>query len=173
VDNVDRVEGSLGVFAIRPAQPGDAEAIGEVFLEAAVAAWSSFLGEELVGSVQPRVHEWLRGAMLVAQEGDAIVGFTRIHPDEDEDGLGVLAMLYTRPSVWGRGAGRALMDAALGALRTQGSREAVLWTEERNVRARHVDEAGGWHLDGGVQEREWYGAPLRELRYRRSLDGAA
>lgn len=163
----------MGVFAIRPAQPGDAEAIREVFLEAAVAAWSSFLGAERVGSVQPPVQEWMRGAVLVAQEGDEIVGFTRTHPHEDADGLGVLAMLYTRPRVWGRGAGHALMDAALGALRTQGSREAVLWTEERNVRARHVYEAAGWHLDGTVRERVWHGAPLRELRYRRRLDPAA
>lgn len=167
------MEGSPGVFAIRPAQPGDAEAIGEVFLEAAVEAWSSFLGGERVGAVQPPVQEWMRGAVLVAQDGDAVVGFTRTRPDEDDHGLGVLAMLYTSPRVWGRGAGRALMDAALGALRTQGFREAVLWTEERNARARHVYEAAGWQLDGAVRERDWHGAPLRELRYRRSLDPAA
>jgi GNAT superfamily N-acetyltransferase len=167
------VDRSSGVFAIRPAQTGDAEAIGEVFLEAALAAWSGFLGAERVGSVQPPVQEWLRGAVLVPQEGDAIVGFTRTHPDEVGPGLGMLAMLFTRPRVWGRGAGRALMDAALSALRTQGCREAVLWTEERNTRARHVYEAGGWYLDGTVCERELHGAPLRELRYRRSLDPEA
>lgn len=167
------MEGSPGVFAIRPARPGDAEAIGDVFHEASVEAWSSFLGAERVSSVQPPVQQWMRDTTLVAQDGDAIVGFTCTRPDEDEERLGVLQMLYSRPSVWGRGAGRALMDAALGALRTQGSREAVLWTEERNVRARHVYEAAGWHLDGGVREREWQGAPLRELRYRRSLDPAA
>ena len=167
------MEKSLGDFAIRPAQPGDAEAIGEVFLEAAVEAWSSFLGAERVGSVQPPVQEWMRGAVLVALEGDAIVGFTRTRPEHEEPGLGMLAMLYTRPRVWGRGAGRELMDAALGALRTEGCREAVLWTEERNARARHVYEVAGWHLDGTVRERVWHGAPLRELRYRRSLDPAA
>lgn len=164
---------SSGVFAIRPAQAGDAEAIGEVFLEAALAAWSSFLGAERVGSVQPPVQEWMRGAVLVAQEGDAIVGFTRTRPEGEEQDLGMLAMLYTRPRVWGRGAGRALMDAALSALRTQGCREAVLWTEQRNARARHVYEAAGWYLDGTAREREWHGAPLRELRYRRSLDPEA
>ena len=167
------MEGSPGVFAIRPAQPGEAEAIAEVFREAAVAAWSSFLGAERVESERPPVQEWIGDGMLVAQEGDAIVGFACTRPEDEGQGVGTLYLLYTCPSVWGRGAGRALMDAALGALRTQGCREAVLWTEERNARARHVYEAAGWQLDGAVRERDWRGAPLRELRYRRSLDPAA
>jgi GNAT superfamily N-acetyltransferase len=162
----------LETFEIRPAGEHDAAAMAEVFLQAGRAAWSEFVDVERMAAFELPVDQWMTGAVLVAEDGDGVVGFTSTHTAEEEEGLGVLATLYTRPSAWGRGAGRALLDAALAALRAQGCREAILWTEERNARARHVYDAGGWRLDGAVREREWQGAPLRELRYRRRLDPA-
>src|SRR5205085_11202717 len=81
-------------------------------------------------------------------------------------GDGELYMLYTDPRVWGKGFGRALMDAALAELASRGFDEATLWTEERNERPRWIYERYGWKHDGTVREREYRGTRLRELRYR-------
>ena len=103
----------LGSFEIRSAAEHDAAAIAEVFLEAGRAAWSEFVGAEGMATVEPPVDQWMTGAMLVAEDGEGVVGFASTHPaEEEEEGLGVLHTLYTRPSVWGPGAGRALLGPA-------------------------------------------------------------
>jgi GNAT superfamily N-acetyltransferase len=148
----------LDSLRIRPATAEDAEAIAEVFLAAGRAAWG-FAGEAALTAMQAPP---MRGGELVAEDADGVVGF--VTPAECE-----VDLLYTHPRVWGGGAGRALLLAAEAALREAGCSELTLWTEERNERARRVYQASGWRLDGEVREREWNGAPLRELRYRKRL----
>jgi GNAT superfamily N-acetyltransferase len=94
---------------------------------------------------------------LVAVVGDEVVGFAFAGGCE-------LQFFYTHPRVWGLGAGRALLTAAEDALRAAGCTEAFVYTEERNHRPLRVYEAAGWRPDGAVKEREWLGAPIRELR---------
>jgi GNAT superfamily N-acetyltransferase len=136
----------------------DADAIAEVFLAAGRAAWA-FAGEAALAAMAAPP---MSGGELVAEDSHGVVGF--VTPVECE-----VHLLFTHPRVWGGGAGRALLLAAEAALREAGCGEGTLWTEERNERARRVYEAAGWRLDGGVREREWNGAPLRELRYRKRL----
>ena len=82
---------------------------------------------------------------------------------------GEIQRLYTHPRGQGRGAGRALLDRALDALRAAGSTEAWLNTEERNERARRFYEHHGWIEDGPARVREWHGARLVEPRYVKRL----
>lgn len=101
------------------------------------------------------------------------IGFAVVHPAGEESGshVGELRSLCVRPPVWGRGAGRMLMERALEELSLAGCREAVLWTEKRNTRPRRIYERAGWALDGAVRERDLLGCPIRESRYRVLLAG--
>ena len=133
--------------------------MAELFLAAARAAWG-FAGEEALSAMRAPA---LTGGEIVAEDETGVIGF--VVPAGCE-----IDLLYTHPRAWGSGAGRALLAAGEAALRGTGCREATLWTEERNERPRRVYEAAGWRVDGEVRERVWNGAPLRELRYRKTLE---
>jgi GNAT superfamily N-acetyltransferase len=143
---------------VRAAEASDHDAMADVFLAAARAAWG-FAGEEALAAM--RAPFFGRGE-LVAVDDEGVAGF--VAPVGCE-----IDLLYTHPRAWGRGYGRVLLAAGEAALRESGCRDATLWTEERNLRPRRVYEAAGWEHDGGVRERVWNGAPLRELRYRKTL----
>jgi GNAT superfamily N-acetyltransferase len=148
-------------WTIRLPAPGDAEAAAEVLSAAGRAAWGGFLGEERVAAAT-------RGAShpvdLVAVDDDGVLGFVAW-----DAGTGEILRLYTHPRAWGCGAGRALLDRALGALREAGHVQAWLNTEERNERARRFYEDHGWREDGPPRVRTWHGARLREPRYVKDL----
>ena len=148
-------------FALRPPEPGDADAISAILTEAGAAAWSGFLGEE-------RVREATGGARqpadLVAVDDEGVLGFVA-----RDAATGEILRLYTHPRTWGRGAGRALLDAALDALRAAGLKQAWLNTEERNQRASAFYLRHGWRIEGEPRVRDWHGARLVEPRYVRDL----
>ena len=73
-------------------------------------------------------------------------------------------LLFVHPKHAGRRVGRALLDAAHGALRDAGCREAFLYTHEENERALAVYEAAGYRRDGSVRESDFRGVHLREPR---------
>src|SRR4051794_33043046 len=144
---------------LRPATAADDAAMADVFLAAARAAWG-FTGEAALAAMRaPALGS--RGE-IVAVDEEGVAGF--VAPVECE-----IDLLYTHPRTWGNGIGRLLLAAGEEALRAAGCREATLWTEERNERPRRVYEAAGWRTDGGVRERVWNGARLRELRYSKRL----
>jgi GNAT superfamily N-acetyltransferase len=144
---------------VRAAEPADHAAMAELFLAAARAAWR-FAGEDAPAAMRPPVFV---GGELVAEDEHGVAGFVIALNCE-------IDLLYTHPRVWGSGLGRELLAAGESALRDSGGSEATLWTEERNERPRRFYEAAGWRPDGEVRERVWNGAPLRELRYRKTLN---
>ena len=160
-------EPGLERFVLRPAALGDLPAVSSTLIAAGMEAWGPWLDAERIASQTTQEHEWLAAGGLVVAVGDGgVVGFVR---SEVAGGDGWIDLLYTHPRVWGQGAGRALLEHGVEALRESGCSVARLFTEERNARARHVYEAAGFRLDGEVRERDWHGARLRELRYRRAL----
>jgi len=146
-------------WRIRPATADDAEAVTEVILEAGVEAWS-YVGEE-------RVRNGIAGkryrADLVAEDGDGVLGFTAWDP-----ATGEVVHLFVHPRAQGRGAGRALLEAACDDLRRAGRAEAWLHTEERND-AVGFYRAAGFSERGEPRVRDWHGARLREPRFARDL----
>lgn len=104
---------------------------------------------------------------LVAEQGAAIVGFTRITPEDNAPGVGGIGALYVDPDHAGRGIGRALLDAAFTALAGREYTEAVLWVFEANARARELYERAGLVLDGSTHVSDEFRAT--ELRMRRAL----
>ena len=150
-----------GSWSIRPATAEDAQAIREVLTAAGVAAWSAFLGAE---RIRRATADAQHPADLVAVDDDGVFAFVAW-----DRVTGEILRLYTHPRGWGRGAGRALLDRALDALREAGLPQAWLNTEERNHRAIRFYEGHGWRLDGPARVRDWHGAVIREPRYVKDL----
>ena len=146
---------------MRAAEAADHAAMGDLFLAAAREAWA-FVGPDALAAMREPVFV---GGELVAEDEQGLVGFVIALNCE-------IDLLYTHPRVWGSGIGRELLAAGEAALRESGCTEARLWTEERNERPRRFYAAAGWQTDGGVRERIWNGARLRELRYRKALSSA-
>lgn len=132
-----------------------------VLTAAGIAAWSGFLGRERIESAnRGRRHP----ADLVAVDDEGVFAFVAW-----DSPTGEILRLYTHPRAWGRGAGAALLERALDALRRAGCSQAWLNTEERSVAVRRFYERHGWREEGPVRVREWHGATLREPRYVRDL----
>jgi GNAT superfamily N-acetyltransferase len=169
------VEGP-STITLRPATTADLAAMARAKQDAGVAAWPHILPPELIGQL-PFPERW-RGAVthppartrvLVAEQQGAVVAFAITHPSADDDAdaqIGELDGFYVAPAVWGRGIGRALLAAAVEALREDGFSHATLWTAADNHRPRRIYETAGWRLDGAVRHRHLGGAEFDELRYR-------
>lgn len=178
-------------IAVRSAEPGDAEAMAEVFRAAGAAGWGHFLPEEELRSEPLRTAVFAAGIgapetrVLIAEEAPGagpgtgagagtggIAGFLLWRPptgpaasaDEAE-----LHLFYVHPDHWGDGTARLLMDEAVRSMRAQGRRRAHLWTAEPNHRPRAFYEREGWTLDGGRRSKTRNGVTFTELRYRRGL----
>ena len=154
------------MLTIRRAEADDAQMIGAVF-DAAVREGWKYMGELAARPMFPP-EEWDAevakhappNALLVAiDEADRLIGFTAVHPAEGE-----MYLLFVHPDHAGRGAGRALLEAAHEVLRSAGCREAFLYTHEQNERAIAVYEAAGYRRDGTVREFEFRGLHQREPR---------
>jgi len=78
-------------------------------------------------------------------------------------------MLNLAPEAWGKGLGRALLEAATTKLRDLGYADAVLWVLDGNTRARRFYEAAGWYADGTAKREDVGGVVVTEVRYRREL----
>jgi ribosomal protein S18 acetylase RimI-like enzyme len=131
-------------------------------LQAGLEAWGSFLGAERIEAAnRDREHP----ADLVAEDDEGVFAFVAWDAESGE-----ITRLYTHPRGQGRGAGAALLNRAVEALRAAGRREAWLNTEGRNVAARRFYERQGWVEEGPPRVRDWHGARLVEPRYVKRLD---
>ncbi|MDF2980128.1 MAG: family acetyltransferase, partial [Actinomycetospora sp.] len=123
------------------------------------------------------------GAVWVATEGDALVGFCAAGPASPEDlvdaggavpddvaAVAVVAALLVEPR-WGRRghAGRLVVETA-AALRAAGAARGVAWVPERDTASRRFWERAGWEPDGTVRTLDAGGRPLREIRVAGDLD---
>jgi GNAT superfamily N-acetyltransferase len=145
---------------LRPATERDAGAVAEVLVEAGVAAWSGFLGEERVRAANAgRTHP----ADVVAEDAGGVCGFVAWDAQTGE-----ITRLYVHPRRWRAGVGRALLAAAEDALRAANVSRAWLNTEERGP-AGPFYERCGWRREGAPRVRDWHGARLVEPRFVKDL----
>jgi len=87
--------------------------------------------------------------VLVAEDTGTVVGylFADVEPTswmELRGPCGVIQDVYVDDSARHRGAGRALMSAAIDWIRGRGHRQVVLMTKTRNERAQHLFAALGF-----------------------------
>lgn len=151
---------------LRPARPADLAGIAALQMAAARAAWGHIAAPGGLDRLDPidwaqRLEQADHATVACADDGE-VVGFAFSEGN-------LLEYFFTDPTVWGTGAGRALLEETEAALLAAGHAEATLWTEERNHRPLRIYRRAGWYPDGGVREREWAGATIRELRLRKRL----
>jgi GNAT superfamily N-acetyltransferase len=110
-------------------------------------------------------------SMLMAEEGDELLGFSACGESRDDDAdpsVGEIRSFFVAAGRWGQGIGRALMAAALESLRERGCTEATVWSFAANERANSFYERAGFTRDGAEKTEDAW-AHLPEVRYRRSL----
>jgi GNAT superfamily N-acetyltransferase len=186
------------VIEIRPGLAADAPAIARVRRESWHAAYTGIIATAIIDRVtamggsaaDPPPYR----RTLVAETGEhpAVIGYASFGPErtvlpptatpnvaapDDADPLtadgragrvGEVYAIYVISAWWSAGAGRALMDTALAALRADGYLRAVLWVLADNVRARRFYRRAGFAPDGASTILTGLGG-LLEVRYTRDL----
>ena len=175
------------MLVIRPLTDADIDALAAMHVRTWQAGYAGIMPAEVLDALDQAAFAERRrsrnappGAQtLVAEDGDAIVGFVSFGPhcrepggDEYVDGIGEIYAIYVAPERWGTGAGRALMAAARQALTAAGKAEMRLWVLVENSRARRFYEQAGMAPDGA---RDTFTPPggtaeLAEIRYAMRLD---
>jgi ribosomal protein S18 acetylase RimI-like enzyme len=161
---------------IRRATAADARSIAEVHVASWRHAYRGLLPDGSLDrqSVERREASWReafrdrRSGVFVAEEEGRVVGFASFGPSRDRDAgpeVGEIPAIYVDPSVVGAGVGRALLGAAIGALREAGYRRATLWVLEANGHARRFYERAGWRWDGTTSRHDFDCANEPVLRY--------
>ena len=162
---------------IRPATVADANALASVHLKTVLVAYAGIVPPDAPPPTKVSlVEEWEAAfedpslkAFLAEDHGEP-VGTVAVRADPDFVGFGQLRRLYVLPDRGGRGAGSALHEAALAALKGDGYPEAGLWVLEANTSARHFYERRGWSQVPDVVL-EWPGLETFEVRYRLVIGG--
>lgn len=94
-------------------------------------------------------------SVRVAEEDGQITGYCALAaPSRDEDepeGVAEIVALYVDPKLHRRGYGRALLTDVLKKLKSDGWREATVWTLEDNHRSRPLYESHGFQPDGSMR----------------------
>lgn len=167
---------------VRRAGVADAAGVAAVQRAAWMSAYSGFIdpsriAERSAGQTEDAWRVRLSSSRAVTfvavGEGDAVVGFSSVGYAEEDDlpreTTGTLLALYVEPEQWSRGIGRALHEAALDWMRSQGWTEAVLWVLAGNGRARAFYAKAGWSSEPAtlLDDPDFWNAPT--LRYRRAL----
>ncbi len=164
------------MILIRHAVPEDARAVAEIHVDAWRAAYASILPEAFLASlsVASRQVFWAQflaekqGDLLVAMEGDRMLGWINIGPCRDQDaatGDAEIWALYASPTTWSTGVGRQLWSSARIWLLEQGHRQCRLWVLAQNTRAIRFYKAAGFERDdASAKTFELGGAMVDEIR---------
>jgi GNAT superfamily N-acetyltransferase len=166
---------------VRPARVEDASGIGAVHVRAWQVGYRGIAPDVYLDglSIAERVAMWEKQlstpsgewVLLVADENGSVVGFGGGGPGKlpAEPNTFELFVLNVDPGYWGKGAGRALVEAFAAWSLERGASELVLWVAEANARARAFYERLGMSTDGAVQDKDVLGLHVTECRYRKAL----
>ncbi len=169
---------------IRPATIKDASRLAEIHISSWQSAYADLLPAEfldgLSAEMEKRTEQWQdwlstenpQRSVLVAADGDEVVGFAHTGPPGDKDleskGVGELYAMYLDPARYRQGWGTILMDAVFDDLRASGFTEASLWVMTGNGAARAFYQQAGWEADGSHSD-VCLGITIPAMRYRTAL----
>jgi GNAT superfamily N-acetyltransferase len=177
---------------VRPARPGEGEAVARVQEIAWRTAYRQVLPTAVLDGwdLDAAAEAWEAAAVapptpahgvLVAVERDAVVGFAAYGPAELDRGelpspegpTTELATLLVEPR-WGRrGHGSRLLAAVADLARAGGARRLQTWLPEPDRVSARFFESAGWAPDGWARTLDTGGEPLREVRWHALLEEAA
>lgn len=150
---------------VRTAWPAEAADIAPIQRRAWIQEWSSaetlalLAGTDLAEMTRAWHDALVRPPeatcrVLVALEGDRVVGFAATAPSDDEDaapGDGMVSEFAVDPVARGKGHGSRLMNAVVDTLRKDGFVTGTWWVRTTNDRLRAFLESAGWRPDGATQ----------------------
>lgn len=162
---------------IRPAEPVDAEAIGQVHVVSWRETYTGIMPERVLArlSVEARSRMWRTmldrpaqaSAVFVAEDDEGeVVGFASCGPQRTPtlDFAGEYYALYVLAAAQRHGIGRTLMAAMSNHLSRSGLVSASLWVVRENARAvRFYERFGG--IAVATQEERRDGYVLSEVAY--------
>ncbi|MEJ8280492.1 GNAT family N-acetyltransferase [Pseudonocardia spirodelae] len=161
------------MLTVRPAAPADGPALGRID----ALTWTA-----AVSPAPPRTEPFLQrvpvGEVLVADDDGAVAGYAIAGPAPPavpaHAHVWLLAGLAVHPGHAGRGAGRALVEAATGRARAAGARKLTLRVLGGNTRARALYARCGF-VEEGVLRAEFVldGGPVDDVLMACHLAGPA
>ena len=159
VDEIARIQVETWQFSYADLLPP--QALAGLDVAAASAAW----GPAVANPPSARHH------VLVAQEGDWIVGFTALAPaddlqdnDPEPEATDSIGPLIVEPRWRRRGHGSRLMAAAIDYARGDDMTRVVAWVPESDTGTREFLAGSGWAADGLVRALDTGGGEFREIR---------
>ena len=165
--------------SVRPARPQDAEWVARVQLSTWRTAYAGLLPPEALALPEEQVAAvWLNAVeapatpqhrLLVAMDGDELVGLATSGPDEDEPDQAELTSLLVLPR-WGRrGHGSRLLAASVADWRQDGARLARCWAFEEDAATVAFLRSAGWAPDGAARGLDTGDRVLRQVRFHTDL----
>lgn len=157
------------MVTVRLARPADAAAVVRIRVRAWQQAYAGIMPQDVLDALDGRIEDeiqrtrqrWESGRPLpfttvVAEPTPGLVtGFATYGPyrlvpsgEQVDHRAGEVVLIYVDPRHQRAGAGRALMDAAVAALREAGAGEVRLWVLEQNASARRFYQRYGFVADG-------------------------
>lgn len=122
----------------------------------------SYLDKLTLEKCEEMAYRWTEN-MIVAKDGDRVVGFAGYGAsrDDDLDGAGEVFAIYILPDYYGKGVGYRLMKEAVARL--EDHRRIAVWVLKENERAIRFYERFGYRFDGR-EETVTLGTPATEVR---------
>ncbi|MCW2529372.1 MAG: family N-acetyltransferase [Pseudonocardiales bacterium] len=179
--------------SVRPARAAEAAEIARIQRDTLAMAYERLLPPEVFGQladpqVQLELAEQIRaeivrpsGQVLVAMEGDKMVGFSfvraavvegesSLEPDDtDVEHTGYLEQMLVEPRFGRRGHGSRLLAASVDFFTTAGFVRAVTWLPEDSEASINFLSSAGWARDGYTRGFDANGTPVREIRLHTAL----
>lgn len=166
---------------VKPATPDDAPEIPRIGVLGWQAAYRDLMPADYLAelSVDRRSANWRhsiglgRDRILVARDGQRVLGFSCCAPARDEDTpphAAELIALYLDPAVWRHGHGRQLLQAGRDDMAARGFTSMTLWVLAGNARAIAFYQAMGFAAEPGrVKTLVVGGALIDEQRMQQPL----
>jgi putative acetyltransferase len=158
---------------VRPARPGDIEAVHRIYTDASVVPYLSYdvMGLDAFHAV---FDDLLKSGLQVAERDGAIAGFYRfVRFTGRQSHVAHLGPIAVHPAWQGRGVARELLDHCLASLEAQGVRRLELLAEADNPRGLAFYRKMGF-AEEGLQRRAYRrageGRDIDEIMMVRFLD---
>jgi ribosomal protein S18 acetylase RimI-like enzyme len=165
---------------IRVATLSDVDDIATLHVKAWQAAYRGQMPDAYLNALEAskRAAMWSNAIetpntlVLVAREGEALLGFCSLLPSRDADAspaVGEISSIYVDPMVWRSGIGSALLEAIIEAAIARGFSDLTLWVLTSNTPARAFYRTHGFESDDQTKLEERAGFSIHETRYRRRI----
>lgn len=157
------------MYKIRKAIQSDVEGIGKVYCDSWKMGYQNLLPISYLDSltVQRCVPDRVSANDIVLLVEERISGVCHISEARSRDAKawGEIVAIYLLPEIWGRGAGRKLLQSAIEKMKRNGCKNICLWVLRDNIRARKFYEKNGFILSGNEREIEIAKCNIREVEY--------